>query len=152
MRSWQAAYKGLLPQDYLDRLDAKQRAARYDFVNTDPSKPKTFLAVNEKSIVGFVTISPATKSDQADHGELNALYVDPDHWRVGIGSNLLMHAEQQLAARGYQQAVLWVLRGNVTAGQFYRANGWDTDGHSRCATVWNLAIDEIRYQRALRKE
>ena len=31
VRSWQAAYRGLLPDDYLDDLRAEERAQRYNF-------------------------------------------------------------------------------------------------------------------------
>jgi len=149
VRSWQAAYKGLLPDGYLDSLDIRQRAARYDFANSDLAKPKTFLALVNDVVAGFATISPATDSDQVECGELSALYVHPDHWHRGVGARLLAHAEQQLAARGYQRAVLWVLQGNNRAEQFYRAQGWTIDGRHRRMEVWNVMIDETGYQRML---
>lgn len=38
VRAWQAAYGGLLDQDYLDSLRAEDRVARYTFGSTDPAR------------------------------------------------------------------------------------------------------------------
>ena len=45
VRSWQAAYRALLPDDYLDQLRPQDRAQRYDFASLDPLKPWTIVAV-----------------------------------------------------------------------------------------------------------
>jgi GNAT superfamily N-acetyltransferase len=45
VRSWQAAYRGLLPDDYLDQLRPEDRAHCYDFASLDPLKPRTIVAV-----------------------------------------------------------------------------------------------------------
>jgi hypothetical protein len=44
VRSWQAAYRTLLPDDYLDQLRPKDRAGKYEFANPDPAKPYTIVA------------------------------------------------------------------------------------------------------------
>jgi hypothetical protein len=36
VRSWQAAYRKLMPDDYLDQLRPEDRAKKYDFGNLDP--------------------------------------------------------------------------------------------------------------------
>ena len=45
VRSWQAAYRGLLPDDYLDQLRPEDRAPSYDFASLEPLKPRTIVAV-----------------------------------------------------------------------------------------------------------
>ena len=40
VRSWQAAYRTLLPDDYLDQLRPEDRAQKYDFADLDPLKLK----------------------------------------------------------------------------------------------------------------
>jgi len=42
VRSWQAAYRKLMPDDYLDQLRPEDRAKKYDFGNLDPLRPYTF--------------------------------------------------------------------------------------------------------------
>lgn len=149
VRSWQAAYRGLLPDDYLSQLRPEDRAKRYDFASTDPAQPKTILATEGDTILGFATTSPSRDSDLPDNGELCALYVDPDSWDRGIGRLLIVEARRRLLAQGFSHALLWVLAGNERADRFYRKDRWLPDGKSRGDTVWGISIEEVRYQRAL---
>jgi GNAT superfamily N-acetyltransferase len=83
------------------------------------------------------------------HGELCALYVDPDRWGRGIGVALASAARARLFDLGFRNAILWVLVGNVRAERFYRIDGWAPDGLRRTDLVWGVRVDEIRYQRTL---
>jgi GNAT superfamily N-acetyltransferase len=149
VRSWQAAYRMLLPDDYLDQLRPEDRAEKYDFANSDPQKPWTLVAVEEGLIYGFATTAPSRDPDLADYGELCALYVDPEQWGRGIGVILVSAARARLFQLGFRNAFLWVLAGNVRAGRFYQIDGWTPDGLRRTDSVWNVTVHEIRYQRGL---
>jgi len=149
VRSWQVAYRTLIPDDYLDGLRPEDRAARYDFAALDPLKPQTILAVEDGSILGFATTGPSRDPDLQDHGELYALYVDPRQWGRGIGTALISAARARLSELGFDKAVLWVLTGNLRAERFYRADRWAPDGVSRTDTTRGIAIDEVRYRRVL---
>ena len=92
---------------------------------------------------------PVSDSDMPDYGELCALYVDPDSWNRGIGVALVAAARARLLDLGLRQAILWVLRGNVRAERFYRADGWTPDGSNRTDTVWGITLDDVRFQREL---
>jgi GNAT superfamily N-acetyltransferase len=92
VRSWQTAYRTLLPDDYLDQLRPEDRAQKYDFASLDPRKPRTIVATEEGLIHGFATTAPSREADLPDHGELCALYVDPDQWGRGIGMALVSAA------------------------------------------------------------
>ncbi len=149
VRSWQAAYRGLLPDDYLEQLHPEDRASAYDFASLDPLKPRTIVAVNEELICGFVTTAPSRDPDLANHGELCALYVDPERWGRGIGQALVSASRAYLFELGFRHAFLWVLRGNVRAERFYQIDRWAADGARRTDTVWGVTVDEVRYQRGL---
>ena len=85
VRSWQVAYRGLLPDDYLDRLAPADRAARYTFAEAGPRSPRTTVAVGEDGICGFATTGPSRDDDKSGAGELYAIYVHPDWWNRGVG-------------------------------------------------------------------
>lgn len=53
VRSWQVAYRGLVPAEYLDGLRPEERAARYSFADRLPGRPATMLAVDGDRILGF---------------------------------------------------------------------------------------------------
>ena len=146
VRSWQAAYQGLIPDDYLKGLRPEERARRYEFASENPLAAATLVAMENDTLVGFATVAPARDADAAGHGELCALYVDPDRLRRGVGSALLTAACERLVARGFRNLVLWVLAGNIPAQQFYEQKGWRKDGRARKATLWEVAVDEIRYR------
>jgi ribosomal protein S18 acetylase RimI-like enzyme len=149
VRSWQAAYRGLLPDEYLDQLRAEDRAQAYDFANADPRKPQTIVATEAGLIRGFATTMPSRDSDLAEHGELCALYVDPEYWGHGLGKDLVLAARERLVALGFVDALLWVLSGNARADRFYRIDQWKPDGSQRTDTVWGVTVNEVRYRRKL---
>lgn len=149
VRSWQEAYRGLLPQAYLDGLRAEDRAAVYDFAHVDATKPRTVVAVEYGRVLGFATTMPARDAGLAGCGELCALYVDPDAWGRGVGVALVSAAREWMAEIGYREAMLWLLAGNARGERFYRADGWRADGERRTDTVWGAVVDEVRYRRML---
>ena len=149
VRSWQAAYRNLLPDDYLDGLRPEDRAEKYDFASPDRAKPTTIVAAEEDLILGFVTTAPSREPDLPDHGELCALYVDPEYWSRGLGAALVSAARGSLLTLGFRNAFLWILAGNVRAERFYRIDHWEPDGIRRTASMWGITVDEVRYQRGL---
>ncbi|MHB8816407.1 MAG: GNAT family N-acetyltransferase [Steroidobacteraceae bacterium] len=149
VRAWQVAYRGLMPDEYLAGLRPQDRAQRYDFASRDPARPRTLVAVEADTVLGFATVSPARDDDAAGQGELCALYVEPDCWGRGIGRALASAARAELCRLGFTGAVLWVVAGNSRAEQFYRADGWTPDGRNRPKQVWNLTVDTVRYSRGL---
>src|ERR1700742_2134958 len=155
VRSWQAAYRSLLPDEYLDQLRPEDRAAGYDFSGLNQAMPQTIVACEEGApgmqgaILGFASIMPSRDAALPHHGELCALYVDPAHWGHGIGLALLSAARNRLIERGFQNALLWILAGNQRADRFYRNDGWAPDGIRKTDTLWGVTVEELRYQRPL---
>jgi len=155
VRAWQAGYRGLLPDRYLDALRPEDRMGRYTFDPADsdgpvdPAVPVTSVAVEDGVVCGFVTTGPCLETERADGGEVLALCVDPDAWGRGVGRRLLAEARGRLGDMGCTGAVLWVLAGNDRAQRFYRADGWRPDDLRRRVEVWAVAVDEIRYRRPL---
>lgn len=149
VRSWQAAYRGLLPDAYLDGILPEDRAGHYDFSAIDPQKPHTLVALDEAKIVGFATTAPSRDEQHPQHGELCALYVDPSHWSRRVGVALIEAARLQLADLGFREALLRLLDGNRRADRFYRLDGWMPDGGRRSDSVWGITVSELRYVRPL---
>jgi GNAT superfamily N-acetyltransferase len=149
VRSWQAGYRTLLADDYLDQLRPEDRTPRYTFGCADPHQPATIVAAEGKAIYGFATTAPARDLDASDCGELCALYVDPDWWGRGVGAALIAAARARLVELRFRNAVAWILAGNARAQRFYASDRWVPDGARRTPLVWGVTVDEIRYRRAL---
>ena len=149
VRAWQAGYRKLLSDEYLDGLRPEDRAQRYTFGSTDPQKPTTIVAVEHDTICAFATTAPTQDADVAGYGELAALNVDPDSWGGGIGMALVIEARARLLDAGFKNAVLWVMVGNGRAQRLYTRDGWAPDGSRRTEEVWGAKVDAVRYRRAL---
>jgi GNAT superfamily N-acetyltransferase len=149
VRAWQAAYRDLLPADYLASLKPEDRASRYTFGGTDPRQPITTVALDAGTVRGFVTTCAARDQDVPGYGEVAAIHVDPDWWGRGVGQALLASARAYLLDSGFRRALLWVLVGNVRAERFYEQDGWAPDGTRRTDTVWGVQVDDQRYRRVL---
>lgn len=149
VRAWQVAYKGLMPHDYLQGLRPEDRAQRYDFAGLDPTRPRTLVAVETDTILGFATIAPARDEDAIGQGELCAIYVEPDCWSRGVGRALVSAARSDLRGLGFRRAILWVVAANARARRFYEADGWTRDELHRPQQIWGVTVDTARYSRLL---
>lgn len=147
--SWHVAYRGLLPDAYLDGLRPEIRAARYRFAGDEPGEPATMLAVEDGVLCGFATSGPSRDGDAPGAGELYGIYAHPDWWDQGVGRMLIAAARARLAGHGYGTALLWVLVGNTRAERFYEADGWRADGSRRLETIHGITAGERRHLRAL---
>lgn len=159
IRAWQVAYRGLLPQDYLDALTPEDRAKRYTFEAQLPSGPFTQVAVDGETICGHVTTGRFRVDGDGDggdgddlpgDGEIRAIYVDPSRWGTGVGRHLMTAGCAHLRAQGHRTAFLWVLSGNVRARRFYERAGWHWDGAHRIDVIGDSSVEEVRYRRSLK--
>ena len=147
VRTWQTAYRGLMPDAYLDSLRADERARRYTFGLRDPASPQTLVAIDSGELVGFATVR--TLPEEPGVGELCALHVDPTHWNRRIGLALTEAARARLSEHGSRRARLWLLEGNTRAERFYRLDRWQPDGTRRSEVVWGASVVELGFTRAL---
>ena len=145
--SWRDAFRGLLPDDYLDdTVDEGDRASYWSRTLGGRRGQETVLVADEHDdVVGFVHAGP---SEEPAHGELFAMHVVPALRRRGIGFDLHDAALKRLRTAGFTGAELWLLRGNDPAQRFYERQGWHADGAEREGFPPTGAI-ELRYMRPL---
>jgi ribosomal protein S18 acetylase RimI-like enzyme len=148
VRSWQDAYRELMPAEFLAGLEPRDRARRYDFESGEGT-PTTLVAVDDERIAGFVTFGASRDADVVGFGEVYALYVDPNRYQGGLGRTLMQAARAALRQDGFDAAILWVLDGNDRAARFYEREGWVRDGARREENVYDIASNVTRFRRAL---
>jgi len=147
--AWQSAYRGLVPDAFLDGLDCERRAQRFRDALV-PNAEETYLAEQSGEVLGILTVGACRDTD-VDHettGEIWGIYLAPKHWREGLGRTLCRYGEQLLSLRGYLVATLWVFAGNSQARRFYEAMGFRADGASRMHD-FGAALEAFRYRKAL---
>lgn len=143
--TWQKAYRGIIPDGFLDGLSVTKRAEFWNSRLKEVSG-KTLVAEAGREVVGFADFGPSRDSDAAPKiGELNAIYVLPDHWGQGHGSALMVEAEEVLRAAGFGRITLWVLEGNRRGRDFYERQGFQFEGTTKPITFSGTALTELRY-------
>lgn len=129
--AWRSAYRGLLPDDVLERLSIADSARRWQG-RIAQHWGHIFVAERE-GIVGFAACGENSDEDvdQEKVAELYVIYVHPAEWRKGHGRALWQEALRCLQKEGFEHVILWVLRGNERAISFYERLGFAADGASR---------------------
>jgi ribosomal protein S18 acetylase RimI-like enzyme len=152
-RSWHAAYQGLLPQDFFDKLVRADGTERWERTLRTSEWPKAgvIVAVPGPEMVGFARFAPTRDEDQdtALVAEIRQIYIAPEAWGKGVGKRLMTTALARLAAAGYAQATLWVLDTNGRARRFYERCGWLPDGAARSTDRYGFPIADMRYRKSL---
>jgi ribosomal protein S18 acetylase RimI-like enzyme len=145
--SWQAAYRGIVSDEFLDGITLESRIVRWRQLLSSSESPlsETIVAVDGDTIVGVCRSGPRRQPEAGGIGEVYALHVEPGSWRHGIGTMLLDETLRRLAGRGFTGAVLWVLRDNWNARHFYEAQGWSATGEEVVDDRSGYAIPETRY-------
>ncbi len=153
VRSWQAAYRGLIDQQILDGLSIADRAAGWRGFITEPL-PTTLallVAVRDGAVVGWTSFGSGRDEDASADGEIYGIYADPAAWSTGIGHSLLAAAEERIADAGHSRAYLWVLDGNDPADAFYGSHGWTADGATKREERPDMTLAEHRRVKTLRR-
>ena len=139
-QSWKTAYRGMIPDDYLDSLSDRRWSPH---VKADSKR--LLLAVEEGKPVGVSTYCAARDEKMRGWGEIISLYLLPSHFHKGIGTKLFAAAVEALREEGFCNIYLWVLDKNETARAFYRKNGFICSGDVNADNIGGRAVNELRY-------
>lgn len=149
VRAWQVAYRGVMPDGYLDELRPQDRADMWRRgIEADWPGQRDVITV-DGLVAGFAAYGSERGTEDPTLGELYAINLHPDSWRHGLGRRLLRHATAEMSRIGFTTAVLWVAASNDRARRFYEAEGWRFDGAERAETVDGAPVVEVRYTRSL---
>lgn len=158
VRAWQAAYRGILPDELLDGLSVAAWGERRRKALQSPWGPLVANHVLEgpSGVLGWASSGPTRDPDldASRVGEIYALYLEPVAVGRGHGRALFEHALATLADQGFLEAMLWVLEGNARARRFYERAGFDLDPSAplKSVVVGGRTLDaaEVRYRRSVR--
>jgi len=164
VRSWQTAYPGLIPQEYLDALRPEDRVAGWRQVLASTNWPRSGVLVlvdapedgserrSERGpvpevVTGFCHTCPARDEDldPATTAEVTTIYLAPEAWGSGNGVALLRASIAQMVDAGYETASLWALSTNARARRFYEVGGWRTDGVTKIHDWGSFVCTDVRY-------
>lgn len=146
VQSWQSAYRGLLPDEFLDNLSVEQRLTQWQSTLSHPTN-NVLVCEDKAQVVGFVSYGRCRDEDLegAEVGEIYGIYLRPDKWGQGFGAALMQAGLAWLQEQDYQTASLWVLAGNERAMHFYEQFGFKPDGMTKVESRPGIELHEVRY-------
>jgi GNAT superfamily N-acetyltransferase len=149
VRSWREGFRGIVP-DEIDP-EAAWRPDRIEARLEGRLDDGTRILVAERGgrVAGFVLDGPCRDDDAVPGtGEVWALYVDPDHWRAGVGRALVEASLARLRADGFGEVTVWTLAESPRNLRFYEALGFRPDGAEQRRESFGAPL-EVRLRRAL---
>ena len=150
VRSWQAAYRHILPASLLENMKTDQREAGW----REELKAKNwiiFIAEEAGTPIGWIALGKA-RDPGCGPGvmELFGIYLDPNAWHQGVGRDLLEHGLERIPTEGVREVVLWVFEENHQARAFYERNGFVLEPDSRkLIEIKGSSYPEVRYRRTM---
>jgi len=146
--SWQEAYAGIVPVEYLSSLDPAERQERWagHLRNGPLDGVRTWVADDGSRILGFASVGPARDEDAGrDDEEIYSIYMEPAMWGKGIARDLMRTVLAEVSPQG--SLTLWVLADNARARHFYRRHGFTPDGAEKLEELGGVRLLEVRYRR-----
>lgn len=140
--SWKYAYRGIVPQEYLDSLPEGRWADQMD----DPER-NTLLCVEGARIVGVVCFCRSRLEAFADWGEISAIYLLPEYMGKGFGRAMMEAALAELRVMGYHRFFLWVFEENARSRRFYEKAGFSFAGEAEEKDISGKVLRLVRYAR-----
>ena len=143
---WRDAYTGVVPKPVLIAMDAKAALQLWKQVLGQPTAGgETVVAETSGAVTGVIRFG--RDPDDAAHGHVFSLYVDPAAGRSGVGGALMERGLSWFRTQGLDEATLWVFEANAPARAFYARHGWAPDGGTRVEPEFQAP--EIRLRRRL---
>ncbi|MDN3242024.1 GNAT family N-acetyltransferase [Glycomyces tritici] len=139
--AWRAAYAGLVDAEVLAGLpeEASERYVRH--LAEHPDLELTLVAEKGPYVIGFAVFTwdrTEAREEGAGPGvpgEVQMIYVHPDHWSRGAGRALLREGERWLTEQGLLPIRVWEMEGSEASHRFYTRYGFVPDGERRTAEI-----------------
>jgi L-amino acid N-acyltransferase YncA len=145
VEAWRAAYGGVVPDSVLQPLSIEKREASWSKQLASGSS-QTLVGEEQNNVVGWLDWGECRDADAAADAEVYAIYLDPAHFRRGIGSLLWREMLEQVRRGGRQRVAAWVLEDNHPAHRFYEAMGGEADDANKRIVVFDgVELCEMRY-------
>jgi ribosomal protein S18 acetylase RimI-like enzyme len=147
-RGWYAAYEDFLSPETIEAKLGEWYATEPLRENVEREDVGYFVAVDEEQVLGYAAGGPS--DDGPAIGFLGAIYVDPDFWGEGIGSQLLARVESFLAERGYERLRFNVFAENDVGKAFYRSRGYEVVENAE-TDIGNDVAEELVFEGPIRQ-
>lgn len=144
-KSWQDAYKGILPDVFLDNIPENAWVKRLN----ESGRHNLIFEDDNNVVQAAVSYGRPRDTRMLGCGELMALYVSPDYKGYSVGKTLLNAAENELKKMGYGKIYLWCLADDENAQKFFEHFGWRNIATERFVEIAGEEYKYLLYQKNL---
>ncbi|HEY1197845.1 MAG TPA: GNAT family N-acetyltransferase [Thermoplasmata archaeon] len=126
VNGWKTTYRGMVPDELLDRLTGEGDIARGFGSGLKERRPgaEQFVALTPpEEIVGYAHACPNREPDSDFTGELEAIYVLKSYQGRGVGTVLVREVARHLVNTGKTSMIAWVLPQNPYRRFYERLGG-----------------------------
>ncbi len=141
--TWRTTYRGLLPDDFLASLDEAGYEERWRRTLGEASD-RVYVAEDRDGVVGFASGGRERAGETGFSGELYAIYVLREAQGRGHGHRLVQAVVAGLRELGLADMIVWVLRDNSRARDFYERLG-GVLVRSQPITIGASLLQEVSY-------
>ena len=124
--SWKETYKDLIPKEALNKITYEKEKEKY--INKFNNRRIVVYEENNE-ILGYSFFGKrqnVNKEKMEDYtSEIYALYIKNDFKRKGVGTKLINHIWDTLKKENNEKVLLWCLKDNQNAIDFYKKNGFE---------------------------
>ena len=136
MRSWEVAYKDIIPAEYINAKNATCPEQYKRNISNDNAD--SYVIQLSGRTVGIMRIASPQDHDLGDDCyELHYIYLHPDYFRSGIGTQAMEYAFDKAGCLGKKAMIVWVLAENINAINFYKKCGFFADGITAMRDIGN---------------
>lgn len=147
-KSWKVAYRGVVPNEILENITVEKRQKYFEKALTSRWEEDAIIFKDNKA-AGFICIGRCRDTDKSYIcGEIWGIYLLPEYWKMGIGTELINWGLNELKERNYSKVTLWVLEENINARKFYEKIGFKHDGTVKEITI-GRNLNEYRYEKII---
>lgn len=148
VHTWQVAYKGIMPEDYLSNISVPKRTERIR-ASILEGREEIYLFYLDGQPAGTAILNKYRDEQATDtDGEITAFYFLPEYWGRGCAKQAMDFCQAHLRQRGYTNIRLWVLEENARARRFYEKCGFRFDG-GRNEIQIGKPLTDLCYQKAI---
>lgn len=110
VQTWHSAYTGIIDPDYLNNLSETEKTSFWQAALEQGAQVAVASEHEHGEVIGFISYG----RDRYDNtkGHVYALYILSEFHGKGIGKALMQEAFNVLKTKGYNHALLWVLKHN----------------------------------------
>lgn len=149
LKSWHAAYTGIVSQSWLDSHDLDERARRWEDIisETHHKNRKIYVTSDQGEIRGFCAVGHSRDEAYQNHAELWCIYLHPDYFGKGMGHQLLSFCKNHAVESGFSEMFVNVLAENPLGRNFYERTGAVLmPGSEGKVKLGSEEYDEVKYE------